>query len=228
MELKDFNIFNLSLQQKKLLKKKVGQGGRNGNDEDKVDKAIFNISFPYVDGQSKVRFTLIAGKPKLRDIGYGDFELDAIFVDNYGCISYYYFSTYDIEFYNFSSGVLRNKTYRLSQTNEYIQQLNNLNVGEYLDIDENLFTITEQYSFYGTTLRNNKNFSGGVLFNSLSALNIEYEENNKTYYGKIIEDDKENHFLYVSIKNEIWKYSYRASTTMYNSITFVEVVSELT
>lgn len=27
MELKDFNIFNLSLQQKKLLKKKIGSGG---------------------------------------------------------------------------------------------------------------------------------------------------------------------------------------------------------
>lgn len=211
-----------------MLKKKIGQGGGNGNDEDKVDKAIFNISFPYVDGQSKVRFTLIAGKPKLKDIGYGDFELDAIFVDNYGGISYYYFSTYDIEFYEFNSNNLRNRIYRLRQTNEYIQQLNNLNIGEFLDIDENLFTITEQYSSYDVALQNNKNFNGGIVSNSLSSINIKYEENNKVYYGKIIEDDTENHFLYVSIKNEIWKYSYRASTTTYGSITFVEVVSELT
>lgn len=32
MEVKDFNIFNLSLQQKKLLKKKIGQGGGSADE----------------------------------------------------------------------------------------------------------------------------------------------------------------------------------------------------
>jgi len=57
MELKDFNIFNLSLQQKKLLKKKVGQGG-----EDKKEDNVW-----FMTG-----VTLSIGK-SLEDVVVGDY-----------------------------------------------------------------------------------------------------------------------------------------------------------
>lgn len=230
MEVKDFNIFNLSLQQKKLLKKKVGKGG--GSDESEVDKAIFNISFPDVDGQSKVRITLIAGKPKLIDTGYGNFKLDALFFEDTCVLSDAYFSNYRIEFTVFKMPSLEYQLYRVidKKQNDYFQQLNNLKVGEFLDIDKNAFWIAEGYSGKEIWLLPSKNFGDEVYTLALYGLTIALRENNKIYYGKIIEEDTENHFLYVSIKNEIWKYSYVyvASEDMYGSITFVEVVSELT
>lgn len=50
MEVKDFNIFNLSLQQKKLLKKKVGSGNKDGGENNSKDIPLFSFYDEPTDG----------------------------------------------------------------------------------------------------------------------------------------------------------------------------------
>ena len=82
MEIKDFNIFNLSLQQKKLLKKKIGQGGESTSDDD-AKATIFCVNTEALKESDKkgesdtgVSFTLVQGTPKL---DYTNTRIDAIF-----------------------------------------------------------------------------------------------------------------------------------------------------
>lgn len=58
MEIKDFNTINLSLEQKKLLKKKIGQGGGSTSDN--------GIPIFYVTEETNtLTFKLMQGKPKV-------------------------------------------------------------------------------------------------------------------------------------------------------------------
>ena len=87
MELKDFNIFNLSLQQKKLLKKKIGQGGEDKKEDNvwfrtgialPVSKRLENLevgdyfSFTYSIYKTEIDDNLIKFSLLSRWDDYGD------------------------------------------------------------------------------------------------------------------------------------------------------------
>lgn len=215
MELKDFNIFNLSLQQKKLLKKKVGQGGGNTEND---DVAIFSYFRDY--DTNSFKFTLLQGTPKFDEYG----RLLAVF------IAYGEYATVwgGGEFRTFNG--LEYCDYTLPQ--DLLNKLGNAKVGEVIT-----FSIDGESSYpvlYKIHLSPNKSFPSYVfsinedifLESSVKIIYTSQSANGaKTLeFGTIKKIDDVNSFLYISIMNQVWKYSFTKTDKSYSNFTFVEVV----
>ena len=215
MQIKDFNTINLSLQQKKLLKKKIGQGGGSASDE---GIAIFYV----INADDSLRFKLIQGKPKVNE--WGDLQ-PIICIDYYSnnyidwaavCYDFFAFKELDIDSLT---------TYTYGANKSYVDDFLALNVGDVLTINQSELTETIAYKFI--TLQANKNFPANISPNltDLEQLSISYNAGNDIYMrGNVVKIDKANQNLYVSINNELWKYSYTGDFRNPQNITFVEVV----
>ena len=107
MNVKDFNIFNLSLQQKKLLKKKVGQGGDKDKEESKnlyTPKDDFNIhvKITFTDSNTyAIKFTPVIGYFILGEVNY----------DNLAYITPSDLESEEIDAFNFRKGIFGKKCY---------------------------------------------------------------------------------------------------------------------
>lgn len=215
MEIKDFNIFNLSLQQKKLLKKKIGQGGGSTSDD---GIPIFYV----INGTNDIKFKLIQGKPKTNE--WGDLE-PIICIEDYSnnliCLAAVWYDNFS--FYQFDIGTLTTCTW--SANKSYVDDFLALNVGDVLTINKS--ELIEAIAQRFITLLADKNFPSNIdttIF-TLEQLSISYNASNDIYMrGNIVKIDKANQNLYVSINDELWKYSYTGDFRNPQNITFVEVV----
>ncbi len=215
MELKDFNIFNLSLQQKKLLKKKIGKGGGSTSDN--------GVPIFYVfDANDSLRFKLIQGKPKVNE--WGDLQ-PIICVDytssNYVCLAAVWYDVFSYQ--KLDTVSLSTDTWSASKS--YVDDFLALNVGDVLTIDKSELTQLKEFKFI--TLPADKNFPPNINTNiiALEQLSISYDAGNEVYTrGNVVKIDKANQNLYVSINDELWKYSYTGDFRNPKNITFVEVV----
>lgn len=215
MEIKDFNIFNLSLQQKKLLKKKVGQGGGSTSDD---DIAVFSYFKDY--DTNSFKFTLLQGTPK-----FDEYErLLAVF------IAYGEYATVwgGGEFRTFNG--LDYCDYTLPQ--DLLDKLGNAKVGEVIT-----FSIDRETSYpilYKIHLDSNKSFPFYVfsinedtfLESSIKFIYTSQLVNGAKVleFGTIKKIDDVNSFLYISIMDQVWKYSFTKTDKSYSNFTFVEVV----
>lgn len=215
MNVKDFNIFNLSLQQKKLLKKKIGQGGGSTSDD---DIAVFSYFKDY--DTNSFKFTLLQGTPK-----FDEYErLLAVF------IAYGEYATVwgGGEFRTFNG--LRYYDYTLPR--DLLDKLGNAKIGEVIT-----FSIDGETSYpilYKIHLNSNKSFPSYVfsinedifLESSVKIIYTSQSANgaNALEFGTIKKIDDINSFLYISIMDQIWKYSFTKTGKSYSDFTFVEVV----
>lgn len=217
MEIKDFNIFNLSLQQKKLLKKKIGQGGGSTSDN---DVPIFYVE----DSIDTLKFTLVQGKPKVSELGY----LESVI-----CIGYY--PDTNIRILSVAPNGFRYVCSYLGEGlsteyenyyTDYVDAFSQLKVGESVSINKSDLEFYVVYNYRYYELKGNKNFNLQDVFHDedLAKMTISYLSNNNTYLGHVVRIDHANLNIYVSINNELWKYSYTFNNHSYTNITFVEVV----
>lgn len=215
MEIKDFNTINLSLEQKKLLKKKIGQGGGSSSDE---GIAIFYV----INANDGLRFKLIQGKPKVNEWG----DLQPIICIDYSPSNYIYLASVLYDFFTFTGfDIYTSTTYTYGANKSYVDDFLALNVGDVLTINQSELTKTVAYKLI--TLQANKNFPANMSSNltDLEQLSISYNAGNDIYMrGNVVKIDKANQNLYVSINNELWKYSYTGDFRNPQNITFVEVV----
>ena len=214
MEIKDFNTINLSLEQKKLLKKKIGQGGGSTSDN---GVPIFYV----IDANDGLRFKLAQGKPKINELG----DVQPIicidyFPNNWICLASICFDFFSFVILDNATSV----TYAYSANKSYVDDFLALNVGDVLVIDK---SELKEEILYGTiALQFNKNFGNYSFYmNKLQTLSVTYYSNGVTLIGHVIKLDQTNHNLYLSIGDEVWKYTYTGGgMTPYSDITFVEVV----
>lgn len=214
MQIKDFNTINLSLEQKKLLKKKIGQGGGSASDN---SVPIFYV----MNKTNTIDFKLIQGKPKVNEWG----DLQPIICIDYSPNSYIYLASVLYNFFTFKEIDIDSLTiYTYSANKSYVDDFLALNVGDVLTIDK---SELKEEMLYGTIdLQFNKNFGNYSFYmNKLQTLSVTYYSNGVTLIGHVIKVDQTNHNLYLSIGDEVWKYSYTGGgMTPYSDITFVEVV----
>lgn len=224
MELKDFNIFNLSLQQKKLLKKKVGQGG--GSTSDGVATFLVGVDW---DENSKqfIYFKLLSGKPEV----YND-KLLAIFISNDANDS--------IKVEAFASGGITIYFDSQNSTDVYYNYdiaptgLLNCKVGDIVKyyIDD-LFGKTTHYKQVMINIKADKSmpFQSVEISAFISPCSVVFaysddvgSSSKPIEYGYPKYLDKVNRFLYIYINKEVWKYSYQEDGRILKNFQFVEVV----
>lgn len=217
MEIKDFNTINLSLEQKKLLKKKIGQGGGSASDD---SVPIFYVA----EETNTLTFKLMQGKPKVSELGY----LESVI-----CIGYYpdtnirILSVAPNGFCYVCSYLGEGLSIAYENYTDYVDAFSQLKVGESVSINKSdlEFYTVYNYRYYG--LNGNKNFNLQDVFRDedLAKMTISYWSNNNTYLGHVVRIDHANLNIYVSINNELWKYSYTLNANRsYTNIAFVEVV----
>ena len=217
MEIKDFNTINLSLEQKKLLKKKIGQGGGSTSDD--------GIPIFYVDEETNtLTFKLMQGKPKVSELGY----LESVI-----CIGYYsdtnirILSVVPNGFCYVCSYLGAGLSTAYVNYTDYVDAFSQLEVGESVSINKSDLEVYTVYNYRYYGLNGNKNFNLQDVFHDevLAKMTISYWSNNNTYLGHVVRIDHANLNIYVSINNELWKYSYTLNANhFYTNITFVEVV----
>lgn len=217
MDIKDFNTINLSLEQKKLLKKKIGQGGGSTSDN---DVPIFYVA----EETNTLTFKLMQGKPKVSELGY----LESVI-----CIGYYpdtnirILSVAPNEFSYACSYLGEGLSTQYVNYTDYVDAFSQLKVGESVSINKSDLEVYRVYDYRYYGLNGNKNFNLQDVFHdeSLAKMTISYWSNNNTYLGHVVRIDHANLNIYVSINNELWKYSYTLNANrFYTNITFVEVV----
>lgn len=224
MELKDFNIFNLSLQQKKLLKKKVGQGGESADE----GVATFLVGMDWDENSKRfIYFKLLSGKQKVYNS-----KLLAIFISDDadklvrvetsidgGITIFFDTETYTDVYYN----------YDMKPTD-----LLNCKVGDSVKYYTNdWFQKTTHYK----NLWLNINTRNKIIYNEIeiSAFNepcnvvFVYSDDTGSSskpieYGYLKYLDQANKFLYIYINKEVWKYSYQINGRILSNFQFVEVV----
>lgn len=214
--------FQGTKQQKQRLVNFVKENSGSGSDE---NVGVFLLTF----GENlSLDFTLICGKPEIIDLGYGDKELKVIFSYSYSNLIFTGVTNYSIIFVTYSAESFNSIRYVVKQeyVQYYFEQLANANVGDTISILKNHLTIDNLFSHQSLIISANKNIGYEIDINNTNEFQLTYTEDNKVHYGKIVEDDKTNKFLFISINNQIWKYSYTLrSNGCYGSITFVEVVT---
>lgn len=217
MKVKDFNTINLSLEQKKLLKKKIGQGGGSTSDD--------GIPIFYVDDLTNtLKFTLVQGKPKVSELG--DLE-NPVCIENRPNGSIYYLSVLYDYFMCVAFSLGRFDATSYGNSTSYVDAFSQLKVGESVTINKSDLEVFTGFSYRTCQLNSNKNFdSRDILYeDDLARITISYWNNNNTYLGHVVRIDHANLNIYVSINNELWKYSYTLNANRsYTNITFVEVV----
>ena len=218
MEIKDFNTINLSLEQKKLLKKKIGQGGGSASDD--------GIPIFYVTEETNtLTFKLMQGKPKVYE--WGDLQpiicIDA-FSNSYVINAYILPEDFSLTKFNILdfSGI----SYHCN--NDYVNDFLALNVGDSFNINKS--ELQKEIYYNSLRLASNKDFDTSyyhysIYINNLETLSVTYNSDGVTLIGRVIKVDQTNHNLYLSIGDEVWKYTYTGGgMTPYSDITFVEVV----
>lgn len=105
MNVKDFNIFNLSLQQKKLLKKKVGQGGDKEESKNlytPIDEFSIHVKITFTDSNTHAtKFTPVVGYSIRGEVDY----------DNLKYITPTNLESEEIDAFNFRKGTFDKKCY---------------------------------------------------------------------------------------------------------------------
>ena len=223
MELKDFNIFNLSLEQKKLLKKKIGQGGGSGSDE---SIAIFTVEEDYVNEQ--LVLTLKSGTPKL-DGG----KLQCKFEDKVYSERIVFGDIYDDGYFTIENVSIADNgqitTDYYTAYNANIDDFLNASVGDTISFNLNdmlnyssaptfVIDINSQKAINSHSRWDESVFSRGIVtFRYAKTSNI-------TEQGFVKRFDTENNFMFIEINDEVWKYSFTKQGRTYSNFTFVEVV----
>lgn len=172
-----------------------------------------------------LKFTLVQGKPKVNE--WGDLENPICLGEFFGESTYYltvcgdYLTCVAFNISRFSTIAYENNT-------NYVEAFSQLKVGESVTINKSDLEVFSSFSYRSCQLNSNKNFDPRDIFyeDDLAKMTISYWNNNNTYLGHVVRIDHANLNIYVSINNELWKYSYTLNANRsYTNITFVEVVS---
>lgn len=182
---------------------------------------IFYVS----DEVNTLAFKLMQGKPKVSELGY----LESVI-----CIGYYpdtnirILSVAPNEFSYVCSHLIEGlSTAYANYYTDYVDAFSQLKVGESVSINKSDLEFYAIYNYRYYELNGNKNFNLQDVFHdeTLAKMTISYWSNNNTYLGHVVRIDHANLNIYVSINNELWKYSYTLNANrFYTNITFVEVV----
>lgn len=224
MEIKDFNTINLSLEQKKLLKKKIGQGGESADE----GVATFLVGMDLdEDNKQFIYFKLLSGKQKvwnskllaifISDDAYNPVRVET-FIDG-GITIFFDTETYTDVYYN----------YDMKPTD-----LLNCKVGDSVKYYTNdWFQKTTHYK----NLWLNINTRNKIIYDEIEIsafnepCNVVFVYSDDTggsskpiEYGYLKYLDKANKFLYIYINKEVWKYSYQINGRILSNFQFVEVV----
>ena len=196
----------------------VESSGGGGSDD--------GVPIFYVDDLTNtLKFTLVQGKPKVSELGY----LESVI-----CIGYYpdtnirILSVAPNGFCYVWSYLGEGLSTAYENYTDYVDAFSQLKVGESVSINKSDLEVYTVYNYRYYELNGNKNFNLQDVFhdNDLAKMTISYRSNNNTYLGHVVRIDHANLNIYVSINNELWKYSYTLdSRRMFTNITFVEVVS---
>ena len=200
-----------------------------------IDKIVENagggsddgIAVFYVENLTDtLKFTLVQGKPKVDE--WGNLE-NSICIEQIPDGSIYYLTVCSDYLMCAALSIHRFDAVAYANNINYVEAFSQLKVGESVSINKSdlEFYTVYNYRYYG--LNGNKNFNLQDVFHDedLAKMTISYWNNNNTYLGHVVRIDHANLNIYVSINNELWKYSYTLdSSRMFTNITFVEVVTQ--
>lgn len=195
----------------------VESSGGSGSDD--------GIAVFYVENSTDtLKFTLVQGKPKVDE--WGNLE-NPICLDEFSSELIYYLTVCGDYLTCVAFNISRFNAIGYSNNTNYVDAFSQLKVGESVTINKSDLEVFPNFSYRKYALRGNKNFNLQDTFDEdrLARITISYWNNNNTYLGHVVRIDHANLNIYVSINNEIWKYSYTLdSGRMFTNITFVEVV----
>lgn len=230
MELKDFNIFNLSLQQKRLLKKKVGQGGESSSADGLATFLVY--SGLDKDGDNAILFELVSGTPRKDE---DEDLLIANFVSKrYNQIvtveAHENYNQFIIYYLTYSNGGTGTVTLYNFNSLEITKKLFTAKVGDIISFKESSFEVANESSYDVVDILPDKRILAHIEQRLVQNGRVTFvynrlANNSAIDYGYMKKLDKQNNLIYISINDEVWKYSYQLVDDGYRmSFTFVEVV----
>lgn len=193
---------------------KIVENSGGGSDD---GVPIFYVS----DELNSFIFKLMQGKPKVYELG----DLQPIICIDAFSNNYVINATIIPESFSLTKfDILDFTVVNYYCENNYVNDFLALNVGDSFVINKS--ELNKETDYKHIRLSNNKNFGNYSFYiNNLQTLSVTYNSNGVTLIGHVIKVDQTNHNLYLSIGDEVWKYSYTGGgMTPYSDITFVEIV----
>ena len=195
---------------------KIVESSGGGGSDDGVP--IFYVA----EETNTLTFKLMQGKPKVYEFG----DLQPIICIDAFSNSYLINASIIPESFNLTKfDIFHFTVINYYCENNYVNNFLALNVGDSFVINKS--ELSKETDYKHIRLANNKNFGSNysIYPENLYTLTVSYNSNGIDLVGHIIKVDQTNHNLYLSIGDEVWKYSYiGGGFAPFSNITFVEVV----